>query len=83
MKQIRIYGSDVDVFANIVHLEELSAHADRDELISWLKKIPKMPKKTFVVHGESDAAGSLQQIIRDEMHWSVEIPEHGQMSDLI
>jgi predicted metal-dependent RNase len=45
--------------------------------------MPKKPKKTFVVHGESDAAGSLQQIIRDEMDWSVEIPEHVQMSDLI
>jgi metallo-beta-lactamase family protein len=77
MKQIRIYGSDVNVFANIVHMEELSAHADRDELISWLKKMPCKPKKVFVVHGEQEAAGSLQQIIRDEMHWSVEIPEHG------
>jgi metallo-beta-lactamase family protein len=77
MKQIRIYGSDVNVFANIVHMEELSAHADRDELISWLKKMPSKPKKVYVVHGEQEAAGSLQQIIRDEMHWSVEIPEHG------
>jgi metallo-beta-lactamase family protein len=77
MKQIRIYGSDVNVFANIVHMEELSAHADRGELISWLKKMPSKPKKVFIVHGEQEAAGSLQQIIRDEMHWSVEIPQHG------
>ena len=77
MKQIRIYGSDVNVFANIVHMEELSAHADRDELISWLKKMPNKPKKVFVVHGEQEAAGSLQQIIRYELHWSVEIPQQG------
>jgi metallo-beta-lactamase family protein len=77
MKQIRIYGSDVNVFANIVHMEELSAHADRGELISWLKKMPSKPKKVFIVHGEQEAAGSLQQIIRDEMNWSVEIPQHG------
>lgn len=77
MKQIRIYGSDVNVFANIVHMEELSAHADRDELISWLKKMPNKPKKVYVVHGEQESAGSLQQTIRDEMHWPVEIPQHG------
>ena len=82
MKQIRIYGVDVNVFANIVHMEELSAHADRDELISWLKKSPSKPKKVFVVHGEPDAAASLQQIIRDEMHWTVEIARHGQISEL-
>jgi metallo-beta-lactamase family protein len=61
-------------------MEELSAHADRDELISWLKKIPKEPKKVFVVHGEPDAAGSLQQIIRDDMKWSVVVPDHGSES---
>jgi metallo-beta-lactamase family protein len=83
LKQIRIYGDDVNVFANIVHMEELSAHADRDELISWLKKSPSKPKKVFVVHGEPDAAASLQQIIRDEMHWSVEVAQHGQTADLV
>ena len=82
MKQIRIYGDDVNVFANIVHMEELSAHADRDELISWIKKSPSKPKKVFVVHGEPDAAASLQQIIRDEMHWTVEIARHGQITEL-
>ena len=82
MKQIRIYGDDVNVFANIVHMEELSAHADRDELISWLKKSPSKPKKVFVVHGEPDAAASMQQIIRDAMHWPVEIARHGQISEL-
>ncbi len=82
LKQIRIYGDDVNVFANIVHMEELSAHADRDELISWLKKSPSKPKKVFVVHGEPDAAASLQQIIRDEMHWTVEIARHGEITEL-
>jgi metallo-beta-lactamase family protein len=82
MKQIRIYGDDVNVFANIVHMEELSAHADRDELISWLKKSPSKPKKVFVVHGEPDAAASLHQIIRDEMFWTVEIAHHGQIAEL-
>jgi len=83
IKQIRIYGDDVNVFANIVHMEELSAHADRDELISWLKKSPSKPKKVFVVHGEPDAAASLQQIIRDEMYWLVEVAQHGQTADLV
>ena len=82
-KKIRIYGDEIDVFANIVHMEELSAHADKDELISWLKKMPKKPKKVFVIHGEPDAAGSLQQVIRDEMKWTVEIPQHGDAVDLL
>lgn len=82
LKRIRIFGSDINVFANIVHLEELSAHADRDELIAWLKKMPNKPKKVFIVHGEPEAAQSLQQIINGEMKWDAEIPHHGFCANL-
>lgn len=63
-------------------MEELSAHADRDELISWLKKMPKKPKKVFVVHGESEAAVSLQQGLGEVGFADVEIAQHGQSFDL-
>ena len=82
LKKIRIYGDEIDVFANIVHMEELSAHADRDELISWLKKMPKKPKKVFVVHGETEAAVSLQQGLDEVGFADVEIAQHGQSQDL-
>lgn len=82
MKKIRIYGDEIDVFANIVHMEELSAHADRGELISWLKKIPKKPKKIFVVHGEPDAATSLQEGLSEIGFSKIEIAQHGQLVDL-
>ena len=82
LKKIRIYGDEIDVFANIVHMEELSAHADRDELISWLKKMPKKPKKVFVVHGETEAAVSLQQGLDEVGFAEVESAQHGQSQDL-
>lgn len=83
LKRIRIYGDEIDVFANIVHMEELSAHADRDELISWLKKMPKKPKKVFVVHGEPEAAASLRQLIQLDLQWQAEIPGHGSTADVM
>ena len=82
MKKIRIYGDEIDVFANIVHMEELSAHADRGELISWLKKIPKKPKKIFVVHGEPDAATSLREGLSEIGFSKIEIAQHGQLVGL-
>lgn len=82
IKKIRIYGDEIDVFANIVHMEELSAHADRGELISWLKKIPKKPKKIFVVHGEPDAATSLREGLSEIGFSKIEIAQHGQLVDL-
>lgn len=81
-KRIRIYGDDVNVFANIVHLEELSAHADRDELISWLSKLPNKPKKIFVIHGEPEASSSIQNIVQEKLKWLTEVPVHGYLEEL-
>ena len=81
-KQIRIYGDDVNVFANIVHMEELSAHADRDELICWLSKLSRKPKKIFVIHGEPEASRSVQNIVQGKLQWLAEVPVHGFLEEL-
>lgn len=81
-KQIRIYGDDVNVFANIVHMEELSAHADRDELICWLSKLSNKPKKIFVIHGEPEASRSVQNIVQGKLQWLAEVPVHGFLEEL-
>jgi predicted metal-dependent RNase len=47
--RFEFYRKEIEVFANIVHVEELSARADLDELISWFKNLPKNPKKVFVM----------------------------------
>lgn len=82
VKQIRIYGDDVNVFANIIHMEELSAHADRDELLSWMKKIKEKPKKVFIIHGESAASTELQNSLQIAGFMNCEIPLHGSSEEL-
>ncbi len=74
-ESIRIHGQDWPVRAQIAHLDSLSAHADSDELIEWLSQLPRAPRKVFVVHGETQAAGTLAERIQSELCWPACCPE--------
>ena len=39
-----------------LNLGMLSAHADADEIIAWLKGFNRPPRQTFIVHGEPSAS---------------------------
>jgi metallo-beta-lactamase family protein len=64
------------VRAEIVDLTEFSVHADRDELIAWMREAPEAPETTYVVHGEPDAAASLRDAIRSELGWDAVVPSY-------
>ncbi len=63
-KEVKIFGEPMEVKAEIASLQALSGHADRDELLSWLKPMTPGLKKIFLVHGEPDQAGGLIESIR-------------------
>jgi metallo-beta-lactamase family protein len=50
--------------------------------MSWLGHFKTPPKKTFIVHGETDAQEVLRDRIRLELGWNVEIPSQGQQFEL-
>ncbi len=54
-KKVKLFGEQVRVNAQIVVLEGLSGHADKEELIAWVKGIYPPPQKIFLVHGEENA----------------------------
>jgi predicted metal-dependent RNase len=63
----------VPIRAQVAGLEQFSDHADTEELLGWLRTFKAPPKKTFLVHGESEAANRLQQAITTKLGWNVEI----------
>ena len=81
-KQIRIHGDMVPVRANIECVSSLSAHADSDEIMRWLSGFRRPPRKTFVIHGELDAAAALRDRIVKELGWDVVIPAYKQVVEL-
>ena len=74
-KSVKIHGEMVPIEAEIVQMDSLSAHADQREILNWLSKFKKRPKKTFLVHGETEASVILKALIEKELGWNCYIPE--------
>jgi metallo-beta-lactamase family protein len=72
---VRIHGQDVPVAAEIAALESLSAHADANEIILWLRGFKRPPALTCLVHGEPGPMDVLKARITQELGWTVVAPE--------
>ena len=74
---IKIHGQYWPVRARVENLDMLSAHADADEIMRWLSGFERPPKRTFVVHGEPEAADALRLRIEEELGWDCRVPDDG------
>lgn len=79
---IRIFGQDVAVRAEIVQLDQFSAHADASEILQWLSALPRPPAKTFITHGEPAAADALRKRIGQELGWTYHLPYYTEKVEL-
>jgi metallo-beta-lactamase family protein len=75
---IRIHGEAVPVRARVETIDGLSAHADRREILRWLRGFRRPPARTYVVHAEEKAAEALAKLIRAELGWSAAIAGDGE-----
>jgi len=73
---VKIHGEEIDVQARVVKNDQMSAHADRDEILRWLRGFSRPPAQTFLVHGEPEAMGALASTIHQQLGWSVHQPRH-------
>ena len=71
-----MYGIDVEVKASIHYIDGLSAHADQSELLDWAGAFTTKPKRTFIVHGEPGASGTLARLLNEELEWDPIVPEY-------
>lgn len=78
-QQVTIFGERIAVRAGLHTIGSMSAHADRQGLLGWLRGFRRPPQQCFVTHGESGQSQSFAHTIRSELGWSsVEIPARGQ-----
>jgi metallo-beta-lactamase family protein len=76
--EVKIFGDYVPIRARVAALEQFSDHADPPELLEWLRTFRNQPARTYLVHGEPDAATQLQDTITRELGWSVRVAEYMQ-----
>jgi metallo-beta-lactamase family protein len=74
--EVRILGQMYTVRARIVQVHGFSAHADKEEMLTWLGNIKNTPRKVFVVHGEKEAAHSFRDFLTEKTGWDVMVPQY-------
>ena len=72
---VRIFDEEIAVNASIYTIGGLSAHADRDELLDWIGRFKKRPRRVFVTHGEENAALDFAKAIQDRLQFDAYVPD--------
>lgn len=81
-KEVKIHGQYVPVLAEVAQIDAMSAHADGEEILDWIRDLKKKPQKIFVTHGEPAAADELRRRITETFNVSAVVPEFGQTFNL-
>ena len=81
--QVKLFGEQIAVNAQIVNFKGLSSHADRDHLMAWIEgfKAPK-PQHVFVVHGDREVAPFFAQTVQG-LGFEAHAPQYTEVYDLI
>jgi metallo-beta-lactamase family protein len=79
---VKIFGQQVPIRARVEKLSSLSAHADRSELLRWLRSCSGSPKQALVVHGEPPASQSFSDSLRKEFSWNSAVAEYARTVDI-
>ena len=75
-KEIKIFGVEHQVNAEIGSVRSMSAHGDYEDLSQWLACQDKQRvKRTFLVHGEYEVQQEFKQRLIKKGFVDVEIPE--------
>jgi metallo-beta-lactamase family protein len=74
--EVRIHGAWIPVRARIAKLNSMSGHADRGEILRWLRTFPAKPERLFLVHGEARPMDALKASIASTLGWDAATPAH-------
>ncbi len=81
-KEVKILGEKVPVRARIKEIPGYSAHADKPQLLKWLKPARLSLKHVFVVQGEEEQSRPFAQAVRDKLAVDTSIPSFGETVEL-
>jgi len=67
IKEVTLFGEEIQVNAEIHNLEGFSGHADRNGLVEWLSGFEVNPKKVFLVHGEMQPKREFAEYVKENL----------------
>lgn len=77
-RELKIHGRMHPINCKVIASDSFSAHADRNDLVKWLRSAERVPKKVVLVHGEISAAEALRSKILEDAGIEAEIAKLGQ-----
>ena len=79
--EVRLFGEDVQVNAQICQMTGMSGHADRAGLDKWINHFAPKPAFVFVNHGDDDVAETWAAHLRSE-GFAASAPYNGAVYEL-
>ena len=79
---VKLFGETIDVEAEIVRLDGLSGHADREGLLTWINAFKKKPDRVFMVHGDDLVCTKFANLLRSDYDLVADAPFSGSEFDL-
>ncbi len=79
---VKLFGEEIEVKAEILRLPGISGHADNQGLMRWISAFEKKPEQVFVVHGEDTVCEIFRNRLQDELGLNAYAPYSGTVYDL-
>ncbi len=80
--EVRLFGEEIQVKAQIRQVEGISGHADRDMLVAWLGGMNPRPHQVFVNHGNDEVCDEFAATVTRELGLPAAAPYPGAVYDL-
>jgi metallo-beta-lactamase family protein len=82
--EVKIMGQWIPVRCRVTKIGGFSAHADYGEVLQWLAGMKSgVPSRTFLTHGEPEAANAMAGHIKERFGWNVHVPQYGERVELV
>ncbi|MDD2428161.1 MAG: MBL fold metallo-hydrolase [Eubacteriales bacterium] len=81
-KEVRLFGEDILVNAQVRMMKAMSGHADRNGLKKWADAYDPRPEHFYIVHGEEGAAESFALLLTSE-GFTAHVPYPSDVWDLV
>ncbi|HLG25502.1 MAG TPA: MBL fold metallo-hydrolase [Candidatus Gracilibacteria bacterium] len=78
---VNIFGEPYHLRAEVVQMDAFSGHADRSDLLDYIKNIEGL-KKIFLVHGEEEQAGKFKEYLGESGYKDVIQPGRGETYEI-
>lgn len=82
-RDVRLFGEEIHVNAEIVRLPGISGHADDAGLMRWAAAFKEKPKRVFVTHGDDQVCDIFAKRLETELGYTVMAPYSGAEFDLL